>query len=466
MTVTRPILVVDDNHDLARGVALLLSEISPRVAVAHSARSALAALDETPADLVLSDVRMPGVDGLDLLALIKGRAPRTRIILFTGYGTIEDAVKAMKRGAFDYLTKPFEDEELLAVVHRALADLEAEDGLEQVAAQAAGTGFHGMCARDPRMLAVLAQIRRVAPSPATVLIQGESGTGKERAARALHAESPRARGPFVAFNAAAVPESIAEAELFGCRRGAYTGAERDRKGLFCEAHGGTLFIDEVSSMPLALQGKLLRVLEEREVQPLGGGAPVPVDVRIVAAANDDLARQVRDGRIRSDLYYRLSVVRVTLPPLRERREDIPLLAQRFLDRHPHAGDARRLTPAALALLVAHDWPGNVRELMNVLERAALLSPDVDIGAADILLESPLADPSERPGSDPAHLAYDEAKRQVLEDFQRRYVERLLRETGGNLSAAARRAAITRVALQRIVKRLGVAGDDVRRGDAD
>jgi DNA-binding NtrC family response regulator len=446
--MTRPILVVDDNHDLARGVALILRELSPRVAVAHSAASALAALAERPADLVFSDVRMPGVDGLDLVGLIRSRAPRTRVVLFTGYGTIEDAVKAMKRGAFDYLTKPFEDDELLAVARRALAELEEEDGLGRLAAEAAGPGFHGIVARDPRMLAVLAQLRRVAPAAATVLVQGESGTGKERVARALHAESPRARGPFVAFNAAAVPESIAEAELFGCRRGAFTGADRDRKGLFCEAHGGTLFIDEVSSMPLALQGKLLRVVEERVVQPLGGGPPVPVDVRIVAAANEDLARLVRDGAMRRDLYYRLSVVRVALPPLRERREDIPLLAQRFLERH-----GRRLTPGALALLVAHDWPGNVRELMNVIERAALLGTDEALGPADIVLESPLAEAAD---GDPTRLGYDEAKRRVLEGFQRRYVERLLADTGGNVSAAARKAGITRVALHRLVRRLGVA----------
>jgi DNA-binding NtrC family response regulator len=448
--MTRPILVVDDNHDLARGVALVLSELTPRVTVAHSATSALAALAATPADLVFSDVRMPGVDGLALVNLIKERTPRTRVILFTGDGTIEDAVNAMKRGAFDYLTKPFEDEELITVARRALAELDEEDGLEQLAVQAAGPGFHGIVARDPRMLAVLAQLRRVAPAGATVLIHGESGTGKERIARALHAESPRARGPFVAFNAAAVPETIAEAELFGCRRGAFTGADRDRKGLFCEAHGGTLFIDEVSSMPLALQGKLLRVVEERVVQPLGGGPPIPVDVRIVAAANEDLARLVRDGAMRRDLYYRLSVVRVTLPPLRERREDIPLLAQRFLERH-----GRQLTPPALQRLVAHDWPGNVRELMNVIERAALLGADEAIGAADIVLESPLDEADDDDG-EPTQLRYDEAKRQVLEGFQRRYIERLLVETGGNLSAAARRAGITRVALHRIVRRLAVA----------
>jgi transcriptional regulator with PAS, ATPase and Fis domain len=286
-----------------------------------------------------------------------------------------------------------------------------------------------------------------------VLICGESGTGKERVARALHAESPRVRGPFVAFNAAAVPESIAEGELFGARRGAYTGADRDRKGLFLEAHGGTLFIDEVASMPLALQGKLLRVLEEREVQPLGGGAAVPVDVRIVAASNVDLQKLVREGAMRLDLYYRLSVVRIVLPPLRARPDDIELLAELFISRQRGGAPTRRLSTGALDALRAHSWPGNVRELQNVIERAVLLAPGDEITAADVALEDPLLPVDPAPAEQ--GLPYEEAKQRVLEQFQRRYVERILGESGGNLSAAARKAGITRVALHRIVKRLGL-----------
>jgi DNA-binding NtrC family response regulator len=451
---TRSILVVDDNQDLARGVGLVLAEVGD-TRVVHSAEDALAALAERGADLVVSDVRMPGLDGLGLLEHIRRTSPRTRVVLFTAYGTIDAAVAAVKQGAYHYLTKPVDDEELLLVARRALGELDAEDELTRLRADAIGSrGFHGLYTRDPRMRPVIDAIRRVAPSTATVLILGESGTGKERVAAAIHAESPRARGPFVAFNAAAVPESLAESELFGCKRGAFTGADRDRKGLFVEASGGTLFIDEVQSTPLALQGKLLRALEAREVLPVGAATAVPVDVRIVAACNDDPGKLVREGRLRKDLYYRLSVVRVALPPLRERVEDIPLLASLFLARR---GDpARRLTPAALRLLVSHDWPGNVRELQNVIERAALMSSDAELGPGAILLEDDLLGPS---SGDDEQLGYEEAKRRAMASFQRRYVERALADSHGNLSAAARTVGITRAALHRIVKKLGLHAID-------
>jgi DNA-binding NtrC family response regulator len=451
---TRSILVVDDNQDLARGVGLVLAEVGD-TRVVHSAEDALAALAERGADLVVSDVRMPGLDGLGLLEHIRRTSPRTRVVLFTAYGTIDAAVAAVKQGAYHYLTKPVDDEELLLVARRALGELDAEDELTRLRADAIGSrGFHGLYTRDPRMRPVIDAIRRVAPSTATVLILGESGTGKERVAAAIHAESPRARGPVVAFNAAAVPESLAESELFGCKRGAFTGADRDRKGLFVEASGGTLFIDEVQSTPLALQGKLLRALEAREVLPVGAATAVPVDVRIVAACNDDPGKLVREGRLRKDLYYRLSVVRVALPPLRERVEDIPLLASLFLARR---GDpARRLTPAALRLLVSHDWPGNVRELQNVIERAALMSSDAELGPGAILLEDDLLGPS---SGDDEQLGYEEAKRRAMASFQRRYVERALADSHGNLSAAARTVGITRAALHRIVKKLGLHAID-------
>jgi DNA-binding NtrC family response regulator len=305
------------------------------------------------------------------------------------------------------------------------------------------------------MLRVIDTIRRVGSSDATVLVHGESGTGKELVARALHAESARAGRPFVAFNAAALPESLAEAELFGCRKGAYTGADRDRPGLFVEADGGTLFIDELSSMPASLQGKLLRAVQEQEVRPLGATAAVRVSARIVSATNVEPQRLIADGILRKDLYYRLAVVRVGVPPLRERIEDIPLLAELFLDRLS-AGKPRRLSGRALRLLMTHDWPGNVRELANVIERAAVMSPADEIGPGDIRFEDDDLgwDPEATDG-----LGYEEAKRSVLTQFQRRYVERMMAETGGNLSEASRRAGITRAALQRILKRLGIHAHD-------
>ncbi|MBL8787851.1 MAG: sigma-54-dependent Fis family transcriptional regulator, partial [Deltaproteobacteria bacterium] len=269
------VLVVDDNRDLARGVALILTELSQDIRVAFTAEEALELLGARAADLVLTDVRMPGADGLSLLRTLRERYPQTRVILLTAFGTIESAVQAMRLGALDYLAKPFDNDELLAIVRRALNDVALEDEVLRLRAElAARQTFCGMVGRDRRMLGVFEVIKKVASSAATVLVRGESGTGKELVAKALHETSGR-KGRFVAFNAAAVPEALAEAELFGVKKGAYTGAQQDRKGLFVSAEGGTLFIDEVSSMPMALQGKLLRVLQEREVQPLGSDRAVP-----------------------------------------------------------------------------------------------------------------------------------------------------------------------------------------------
>ncbi|MBI3072925.1 MAG: sigma-54-dependent Fis family transcriptional regulator [Deltaproteobacteria bacterium] len=456
------ILVVDDKRDLARGVALVLSPVSTDIAIAHSAEDALSRMEEHPADLVLSDIRMPGRDGLSLLDAVCQRWPRTRVILFTAFGTIESAVDAMKRGAFDYITKPFNSDELLHIVGRAIKEMGDEDEIARLKSElSAETSFHGIAGRERAMRAVIDAVKRVAPTNATVLIFGESGTGKELVARAIHAESGRRAGPFVAFNAAALPEGIVEAELFGARKGAYTGADRDRKGLFVEADGGTLFIDEVSSMPLGVQGKLLRALQEREVVPVGASTPVRADARIVAATNVDPRRLVAEGKLRQDLYYRLSVMRLHVPPLRDRMEDIGLLAHTFLDRLGAAPSAppKRLAPGALRLLISHDWPGNVRELQNVIERAALMCAGSEIGPADIVLEED--DVGWQPEGEGA-IAYEEAKRRAVERFQRRYVEHVMGEWGGNVSAAARAAGITRAALHRILKRLGIATDE---GDA-
>lgn len=450
------IVVVDDKQDLAQGVALVLAELSSDVRVAHCAKSALALLDARPADLVFTDVRMPGMDGSALLATLRRRYPRVQVVLLTAFATVSAAVEAMQLGAFHYLQKPFDNDELLAVAKRALQSLHERDELEQLRTELSrGSSFHGIVARSPRMLAVLETVRKAAASSTTVLIAGESGTGKELVARALHAESPRRDKPFVAFSAAALPETLAESELFGSRRGAFTGADRDRKGLFVEADGGSLFIDELSSMPQPLQGKLLRAIQEREILPVGASTPVKVDVRIMAATNVEPRRLLDEGILRKDLYYRLAVVRVQLPPLRERLEDVPLLSNLFAQRACREGTPRALSAAALRLLCAHDWPGNARELQNVIEHAVVMSEGTEITPADILLDdeeaSPL--PSERA------LPYEAAKRLVIERFQRRYVERLLGETEHNLSAAARKAGLTRAALHRIVRRLGVSSHE-------
>jgi len=473
------ILVVDDKRDLADGVALVLADLSPDIRVVYSGEAAVRAIETEAPDLIVSDIRMQGLDGIELLRRARERAPRARVILLTAYGTIDAAVQAMKLGAFHYLTKPFDSDELVEIARRALAALSAEDEIARLKAELAlRTSFCGIVSRDRRMHAIFDTLRRVGPSGASVLIRGESGTGKELVARALHQSSPRAGQRFVAFNASAVPESLAEAELFGARRGAYTGATQDRRGLFQAADGGTLFIDEASSMSLGLQALLLRALQEREVLPVGADRPVPVDVRVVSAVNDDPQRLIRDGKLRKDLYYRLAVVTITLPPLRERIEDIGLLATSCLERLAPDGRAPlTLSPQAVRALVKHDWPGNVRELHNVIERAALLATGPEIQVDDIVLEEPEAAPAparlepEPPprlaralavaaGGSPGPIPpadidapYDDAKRRVVERFQRAYVDRLLANHHHNITAAAAAAGITRAALHRILKRL-------------
>jgi DNA-binding NtrC family response regulator len=453
--VTKPkILVVDDKKDLARGVALTLSEVSDKVVEAYSAEDALEKLQRAPYDIVFTDIRMPGMDGVELLKKIKTSWPACRVILLTAFASIRSAVDATKLGAYDYIAKPFEPDDLLLVARRAIKDLNDEIEITRLRAELKDKHtFEGIVSRDRRMLSVFDTIRKVAPSSVAVLVRGESGTGKELVVRAIHGISQRNDKAFVAFNAAAVPEGLAEAELFGSMKGAFTGAERDSKGLLEVADGGTLFIDELSSMPLSLQGKLLRALQEQEVMPVGATKPIPVDVRVISAVNVDPMRLIREGKLRQDLYYRLAVVRISIPPLRERVEDIPLLAQLFLE---HATDEdsgpRHLAAAAKRVLMCHDWPGNVRELRNVVERAALMSSADDISAGDIVFEddqfelSPCVEGDSR---------YEVAKRRVLEQFQYRYVERLLTEHQGNVSAASRAAGITRAAFHRILKRLEI-----------
>jgi DNA-binding NtrC family response regulator len=446
---TTSILVVDDNKDLAHGVALIVSDLCGDIRVAHTAEAALELIAQRPVDLVLSDVRMPGMDGLSLLEKLKTSSPRAKVILFTAFGTIETAVRAMRLGALDYLTKPFDNDELLAVVERALTEIETERELLRLRAEVEGRQtFCGMVSRDTRMLGLFETLKKVAPSTATILIRGESGTGKELVARAIHETSGR-KGRFVAFNAAAVPESLAEAELFGAKKGAYTGAQQDRKGHFQLAEGGTIFIDEIASMPLMLQGKLLRVLQEHELQPLGSDKTLPIDVRVVAAMNEDPARLMKEGLFRKDLYYRLAVVTLNLPPLRDRPDDIALLALRFIaELSPKV--PRELTAEAQRALMAHDWPGNVRELRNVIERALLLCHGDRIEARDVVLEGEPIDLAPVAGT---ALPYEEAKRQAIESFQRKYVENLLIEHDHNISQAAQAAGMTRAALHRILRRL-------------
>src|SRR5512137_569205 len=387
--VTDLVLIVDDDRANLETLARIFAKEGWQVAQAASGAEALEAVRRDRPDVVVTDLMMPGMSGDELLRAVKAIAPETEVVLVTAYGTVEGAVAAMKEGAYDFITKPVKRHAIVKAVRlaRERASLVAENRSlrARLARLGEGGGDGGLLGVAPALRAALDTLRQVAPASATVLLQGESGTGKELAARLLHDLSPRSAGPFLPVNCAAIPETILESELFGYERGAFTGATQRKEGRFQRAHGGTLFLDEVGDMSPGVQAKLLRVLQDGVVERLGGIAPVQVDVRIVAATNRDLAAEVRAGRFREDLFFRLDVVTVRLPPLRERREDVPLLAAAFL-----AGFAERnrrqvtgFSDAALHALAGHDWPGNVRELQHAIERAVVLCHGEVVGIDDL-----------------------------------------------------------------------------------
>lgn len=451
----RPVvLVVDDDADFRQLVLDILGREELHLLAASSAEEALAVVARGSVDLVLTDQRMPGMDGLDLVRRLRAASPAPAVLMMTAYGTIPQAVEAVRLGAADYLTKPLDSPRALRqAVRRAL-------GGGRAASSAAGTAAEDADAfltRDPATLEVLALADRAAATDATVLVRGESGTGKEVLARRIHRRSPRAAAPFVAVNAAALPESLAESELFGHEKGAFTGAVSRHLGRFEQAAGGTLFLDEVGELSEAVQAKLLRALEERSIERIGGERPIAVELRLIAATHRDLARDVEAGRFRADLFYRLHVVALELPPLRRRVGDLELLTERLLERL--AGELgvapRPLSPAAWDRLRGHAWPGNVRELRNRLQRADLLAVGAALEPADLELERCGALSS----AVPANEAADEAEPSDLtpeELAERRRVERALVEAEGVVARAAETLGISRQALYRKMDKLGVA----------
>jgi DNA-binding NtrC family response regulator len=462
------VLVVDDEDDIRLGLRKLLATLGLQAREAPSGEDALTRLAERPADLVITDLQMPGLSGVELLEAVKRHRPETVVVMLTGFGTVQTAVHCMQAGAAHFLTKPFDNEEILGLVRRL--------GGQILARQAPATPPSGgaVVAEDARMLRVLELVARVAPSPLPVLIEGESGTGKEIVARAVHQASHVAERPFQAVNCAALADTLLESELFGHRRGAFTGADRDRRGLFAEADGGTVFLDEVASMSAPFQGKLLRVLQEKLVRPVGGSADVPVDFRLVAATNRDLEGLVKQGRFREDLYYRMQVVRVPVPPLRDRPDDILPLAEHFLRRvsgeclGPDA-PVPELSAQAVAQLTSHAWPGNVRELENAIQRAVvvccgdrILPFHLGLGGGGLggggLDGGGLGDAGawglpDRAGA--SDQDYARAKQAAVERFQREFVQRALERTAGNVSQAAETCGMTRVALQKILRQLAI-----------
>ena len=405
MTNHATVLVVEDDRPLQDALVSTLETAGFNVLAAADGGEALKVLNDTAVDLIVSDVQMQPIDGRELLRRLQQRPSSPPVLLMTAYGTIDQAVAAMRDGAVDYLVKPFEAEELERRVARYARP-----------AAAAERGGSEPVAEDPRSRALLALAQRVAQGDVTVLLHGESGTGKEVLARFIHTHSKRQAGPFVAVNCAAIPEQMLEALLFGYEKGAFTGAQARSVGKFVQANGGTLLLDEVTEMDLALQAKLLRVLQEREVEPLGASKPLPLDVRVIATSNRDLEQVVRDGEFREDLFYRLSVFPLKIPPLRERAGDVPALAQRFIE--ARSAHSRPLSSEAMARLMAHGWPGNVRELENVMQRALLLSegePQIEPHHLGLVGE-PVRDAqgaTRAPGADLAGDLWEEETRRIV-----------------------------------------------------
>jgi two-component system NtrC family response regulator len=449
--MTKPrVLLVDDDESLLRVTEHNLARAGFQVTTARDGQEALETFSRQAFDVVVTDLNMPRMGGMDLIAQIRREAPELPVIVLTAYGTMDVAVDAMRRGARDFIPKPFEREELAKSIRQAIEhrELTSENRRlrEQVAAQ---LPLQDLVAESPAMRRVLDTLGRAAQTDTTVLLQGESGSGKEVLARAVHRASPRAQSPFVPVNCPAIPEQLLESELFGHVRGAFTGAISEKSGRFEQANGGTLFLDEIGDMRLDLQAKLLRVLQEREIDKVGARAPIPVDVRIIVATNRDLRIEVEAGRFREDLFYRISVVPVRVPPLRERREDIEPLTRYFLRKH---GASFRISEKALDTLRAHDWPGNVRELENVVLRAAALSRDKETLEPEDLPEQIL---ERRRRVGPWTLEIPEEGIN-LEEVEKELLRAALEKAGGNQSQAARLLGISRQTLLYRLEKYGIA----------
>lgn len=437
------ILLVDDEPEVVRYLSEELERAGFTAVGVGTAAEALLAIEAHAFDLVISDIEMPGMRGTELLVAIHERRPEQLVLLITAFGSIELAVQTVRAGACDFVAKPFRIEVLLLAIERALRERQMRREIVRLRRSLPGGDSNEPIARSASMQAVLDLARRAAASDSTVLLTGESGTGKGVVARWIHYLSRRTAAPFVSINCAALPASLVESELFGARRGAFTDAREDRTGLFVEASGGTLFLDEVGEMPTETQPKLLQALETGRIRALGGGGEITVDVRLIAATNRPLEDALRERRFRPDLYYRLNVIRIEIPPLRERREDIDALVDRFL--HAAAEKLGRpvlgLSTAALRWLLAYDWPGNVRELANLIERAVVMSDH------DSILVEDLVSLTERPGRENL-IAEATANGMSLAELERRYIREILDQTGGNKQQAARVLGIDRRTLYR------------------
>jgi len=460
------ILIVEDEPKMLRLLELNLTEEGYTTHTASDAETGLNTLRQEKIDLVVTDLKLPGMDGLEFLQAVKRADARIPVIVMTAYGTVETAVEAMKAGASDYVLKPFSLEEMKLIVRKEL-DVHSLREENRSLREALGRRyeFKNIVARSPKMQEVLATVERVAPTNSTILLGGESGVGKDMIARALHQHSRRVAGPFVKINCTAIPENLLESELFGYEKGAFTGAVSSKPGKFELADKGTIFLDEIGDVPGTTQVRLLRVLQDREFERLGGTKTLKVDVRVVAATNQDLRAALEQGTFREDLYYRLNVVPINIPPLRERKEDVPYLVDHFIERFVRESGKpiKGITPAAQKMLMEFHWPGNVRELENIIERAVSLSAGAMLDVADIRLD---LSPSRPGGADIASFTMSPGGTTAfpppgvtLEQFEDEMIKEALRRAGGNKSQAARLLGLSRNALRYRLAKMGLPDEN-------
>ena len=441
------ILVVEDNEDAGESLRRMLQvSLGLSIDLATDGAEALEMLRAQPYSVVITDLRMPRLDGMDLLRAIQSERISATVIVTTGHGSIREAVEAMRFGAYDFLTKPPDPDHLCLLIQRALRERALQDELAALRAQLRDRpAFQGVLSKNPRMLDLFDLIGNLAESTTTVLIEGETGTGKEQIARAIHqASAPYRKGPIVVVNCAALPENLLESELFGHEKGSFTGAAGQRKGRFELAHGGTIFLDEVADIPASMQVKLLRVLQERQFERVGGNETHGVDVRVIAATNRSLDKLVKEGKFREDLYYRLNVLKIDLPPLRARPEDIALLAMHFAEKYARPGQPPcQIAPETMDLLLAHAWPGNIRQLENAMERAALTAKEAVIRPEN--LPPDMVRPAPIPTQHPIDLArpLPDQLAELTSEFEQRYLRRALRKTRGHIGRCARISGLSR-----------------------
>jgi DNA-binding NtrC family response regulator len=463
--MNRPrVLVVDDKENMLKLFAKILGE-EHDLTTASDGVKALALIAEYEYDLVVTDLKMPGASGFTVLESVKARWPETEVVLMTAYSSVTDAVEAMKQGAYDYLQKPFDPDNAALVVERALERRRLRQQTASLRKELQGVNsFHNMIGKSPAMREVYGLLERASGIDMTVLLTGETGTGKELAARAVHYHSDRKHSRFVPVNCGALPAELVESEFFGHAKGAFTGAAAQKPGLFEEADHGTLFLDEVGELPLPVQVKLNRVLQDREIRRVGENTPFSVDVRVIAATHRDLKAEVQAGRFREDLFYRLHVFPIRMPTLRERREDIPALSAHFLAKHARSSK-REITGignTALRALTAYNWPGNVRELENAVERAVAIAAGKELDIRDLPSELRGAQVGALPAEVLVKLPYREAMETARDRISREYLAMLMREFEGNVTRASERAGIERESLHRLLKRYGVRSEDYKR----